>query len=618
MRFLNSEILNTIFSNFMKNFFKPIKSKVKSKILLEKIIQSSINEIDYITKGQDYIILWYKDYHTTDRQITTLPIKDEAIKEQDKLTIKTIIQFDSKFILAISNHLFKTDLKAINLIYTCDENFEISKHKELLILLTSTKLLLMNFKDDNLIIISQFKNPLNKFPKNIFTIESNDFTYILKTSNKHYSLVNISNHYDEKILRLKGFDAKALLGVLETLEKDVFLFVFETFIAKYDISKNELLDLHTTGTKILGYFLNKGFLVFKCKSDNNTYLINLKDFSVMKKLIFPNEYEFQKFIVGDEVIHETVQDFTIFNRDFIKLKIVKKLYRQDINLQESFYLSGNILTLLKYTNKQAIEFYSYSTRKENIKLVFSEIGHWLELKQIIHLNENLIGISFNNKFVIYNYKAKSIKRIFKNDELIYIGKYTNYKLLLHDNFYLYIYDLITEVTFRFNWDEIELEGFSTTDSKYVSLGKFFVYSFDDTILFIHNIKTREHYRLDTEDEITGLYKHYNSDEIIVTYDIGFNILSLREEDFIGDIINLSLDEIKFLAVKANSKSIVFLAESARLYIFNTKTKGVDVRELSKPYIDIISLTDMRIILYIANACDVYSMDDLICLSGFHT
>jgi hypothetical protein len=623
MKLINHNILNTVFSYLKKNFFKSIKHGLRNKFLIERIIQNGIFEIDYITKGKNEIILWYKNYDTKDRQYITLTVKEKdklSNRQEDTIDIKTILQFGEIFIISTSNHLLKTDLKALSFLQTYEDGLDIKKTGQTnYLLLTNKEIFLMNKPTDLEadLVIARFKNPLNKI-ENIFIVNCENCNYVLKNSKNAYSLVNVNNCSDTKALKLKGFEFKTLLNVMET-GYGFHLFIFETFIAKYDIGRNEYLDLYTTKSKILGYFLNGENLVFICKRVSDTYLLNTKTFAVEKRLIFTNEFDFSKFVLGyDFIIHETEDVFYIYHKhDYSKKKVISKLYVHNwAELFESFNYGNNIVTIRKRIRGQKIECHSYSIRKENIKLSLPELGDNSQFKSLSYINNNLLAICFNNKFIIYNYKQNRLFKIFNTSNLFYVGKYTNHKILYYNQHDLYIYDLVRGSTYRMDFREVYVDEFCTDHSKYLVTNKQFIYS-DADELHINNIKRREHYHLNAGGEITGLYKHYYNNEIIVVYDNGFNIYSLKEKKFIGDRVVLSLTDVKYLCAKVNSRNIILLADSGRFVIYNFKNGHIDYRELRKAYEDIVCLSEKKIILFCKQICDEYLLDNFTRLSKIY-
>jgi hypothetical protein len=606
IRLINNDIIKTIFSNLSNEVFKSYRVKSRNKFILEKIIQRTIYEIDYLTKGQSEIILWYKNYNTKDRHVITLTVKDK-INKQEVIEIKSILKFEKIFIVSTSNYIFKTDLKTISLIYSSAEDLQVKKVGLFnFMLLTNKEILLLNPYGtiENNLVVSKFKNPLNSV-ENIFVINSNNSNYVLKNSKNKYSIINISNHSDEKVLRLKGFEYKSLLDVLK-VSNDMHLFIFETFIAKYNIKENQYLDLYTTKSKILDYFLNSNKLVLNCKMDNYTYILDISNFTIERKLIFSNEDDMSRFIVNDYIIQETGDDFKVYYKNFMKKKEIPKIktQKEDFFSFKSFNNDSHIFTFTKTIIKNRLEVYCYSIKKDNIKLCISEIGDSSQLIKINHINERYFGMAFSDKFVIYDYKDKKISKVLSSSTIVYLGKFSNYKLLFYDRYNIYLYDLFKDSTFMLNFD---LEDFIVKSSKYLVINKYLVYS-EGRYLYIIGAK-RDPYQVQTISAITGFYKHYYNNEIIVTNDLGFTIFSLTEKGFIGDTIALALFEIKIKNVRVNSRYIFFLTDLGRLITYNFHNGSIELRDIRRLYEDIVSVSETTMILSCKHQCDEISLAD---------
>jgi hypothetical protein len=612
VRLINHNLLKTILSNFKKNFFKSTRRKLRNKFLLEKIIQNNIVEINYMTKGKEEIILWYKNFDTKDRHIISLNLKD-IVKTQDHIDVKNIIQFDNIFILSISNYLLKTDLKTISLIYTCDEeNFILKKLDQAkFVLFTSNNILHFQINNGD-VKYTEYKNPLNRIC-DIFVIQSNNNLYLLKINKSIYSLVNISNHNDTKILKLKGLDGELLKDILEA--DGNHFFIYKTFIAKYNIKENQFLDLYTTEKKIVDFFINNEQLVLTCRRSSNTYLLNLANFSVVKRLIFPhNGWRSTRFAYNDYIVFEGDKTIEVYQKDYKKVKVIPMPYPSMLSYSyKVFNVRNEIISFNSNIVNQKLEFYCLPMQKENIKLNISEIGDASLIEKVHYLKENFIGLTFPDQFIIYNYKLKKIHRVLTMRKPTYLGNYSTYKLLFYEHLDLMVYDLTKDATFKY-FNNIEIMDFRRDSSKFLVTGKYFIFSEGDCI-FINSLKMFDPYQLDTSQIITGLYKHCNSDKLIVTFVNGFNIFSLRERGFLGDIIVLNLVEVRIINAVINSWEIVFLASSG-VITYNLKSGGIDYIVFGKPYEDIVSISEESIILLYQLQCEELSLADFTCLSKF--
>jgi hypothetical protein len=610
MKLINQTLLQTIFSNLKKNYFKNTKHGLRNKYLIEKILQHNIIEIDYITRGQNEIILWYKNYETKDRHVISLYLNNK-VKEQELITIKTILQFDNIFIISTTAYVFKTDLKSIDLLYTSEEEFIAIKFNQVnLMLLTGQEILTLCPYSGK--VITKYKNPLNKI-ENIFIINNDNCYYLLKIYKPVYSLININNHNDEKVLKLKGFDGDSLKDVLQADENH--LFIYKNFIVKYNIKENQFIDLYTTSSKIRGYFINNEALVLYCKQDNNTYLLNLDSFTVEKRLIFPCENYRKKLIYNDYIICEGENNLNVYYKDYRKKKVITKPYLSHWFMPYiTFNLSDRIIVFNSSFHNQRIDIYNLSIKKDNIKINILEIGEAAQLRGLYYIKENYIAVSFNNKFVIYDYIAKRVYKVFNNNgKLIYLGKLSTYKLLFFDTHYLVVYDLSKDSKFVLH--NIELSDFVALNSKILVIDKHLIYT-NGEYLFITPLNRYDPFQLETHSKIKGLYKHCHNDQFIVTYANGFNIFSLKEKRFLRDLVVLDLNEVKIIKAAANSREIVFLNSVGNLITYNFKDGRIEYRELGKAYKYIIKITDTSIMLCFENECHEISLTDFTCLSKF--